>query len=553
MDKIRIFALGGLDEDGKNMYAVEINDEIVLIEAGIKYPESSKLGVEKIIPDFTYILDNIEKVKGIFITHAHDDVVGALPYLLRDASHLDVYATPLNANIIQGNLVQYGIKSANIKKIKRGAKVKLGNIEVDTFATTHSIGESIGLAIKTNQGYIVYTGEFIVDFDARDEAFSCDVSKIAELGNMNVLCLLTESIAASRKGHTAPNHRILDMIEPYFETAQGRIVISMYAQNIYRAIEILNLAIRYKRKVVIYGNELRYLLDKIVSMGYLTIPVGLLVDPKKMDPNDPSLVIVVSGSGPNIFRFMNRIALHEDDTFNFVENDTIIIASPIVPGTEKEASNMENELYKLGPKIITLSGKQVYSMHASSEDLKMMMYLLKPNYYMPIRGEYRQLIDNANVATSMGITPDRIVVLDNGQVAEFENGRLKSTSGSVPIGEVLIDGSEELDSSGVVIKDREQLSTDGVIVVGVVIDFNTKEVIGGPDVQMRGFVYLKDADHIVTTIMKICEDTIQEMHSDNRYDNLSCKGEMRDKIAKYVLKETGKRPMILPAIVEINA
>lgn len=552
MDKIRIFALGGLDEDGKNMYAVEINDEIVLIEAGIKYPESSKLGVEKIIPDFTYILDNIDRVKGIFITHAHDDVVGALPYLLRDAN-LDVYATPLNANIIQGNLLQYGIKSASIKKIKRGSKVKVGNIEIETFATTHSIGESIGLAIKTSQGYIVYTGEFIVDFDARDEAFSCDVSKIAELGNRNVLCLLTESIGAGRKGHTAPNHRIIDMIEPYFETAQGRIVISTYAQNIYRAMEILNLAIRYKRKVVIFGHELRYLLDKLVGMGYFTIPVGLLVDPKKIDPNDENLVVIVSGSGPNIFRFMNRIALHEDDTFNFSENDTIIIASPIVPGTEKEASNMENELYKLGPKIVTLSGKQVYSMHASSEDLKMMMYLLKPKYYMPVRGEYRQLIDNANVATTMGITPDRIVILDNGQIAEFENGVLKSTGNSIPVGEVMIDGSEELDSSGVVIKDREQLSTDGVIVVGVVIDFKTKEVIGGPDVQMRGFVYLKDADHIVNTIMKICEDTIQEMHDANCYDNMNCKSEMREKIAKYVLKETGKRPMILPAIVEINA
>lgn len=551
MDKIRIFALGGLDEDGKNMYAVEINDEIVLIEAGIKYPETSKLGVEKIIPDFTYLLDNIDKVKGIFITHAHDDVVGALPYLLRDAD-IPVYCTPLNANIIQGNLLQYGIKSANIKKIKRGSKVKVGNINVETFATTHSIGESIGLAINTKQGYIVYTGEFIVDFDARDEAFNCDVSKIAEIGNNNVLCLLTESIAASRKGHTAPNHRIIDMIEPSFESAKGRIVISTYAQNIYRAMEILNLAIRYKRRVVIYGHELRYLLDKVVSMGYLTIPAGLLVDVKKVDPNDPNVVYIVSGSGPNIFRFMNRIALNEDETFKFTEDDTVIIASPIVPGTEKEASNMENELYKLGAKIITLSGKQVYSMHASAEDIKMMLYLLKPKYYIPVRGEYRQLIDNANVATDMGITPDRIVVLDNGQVAEFENGILKSTGNSIPVGEVLIDGSTQLDSSGVVIKDREQLSTDGVIVVGVVIDFNTKEVIGGPDVQMRGFVYLKDADHIVSSIMRICEETIKEMHEANCYDNLSCKSEMREKIAKYVLKETGKRPMILPAIVEIN-
>ncbi len=552
MDKIRIYALGGLDEDGKNMYCVEINDEILLIEAGIKYPESTKLGVEKIIPDFTYITDNIDRVKGIFITHAHDDVVGALPYLLKDAD-VPIYATPLNANIIQGTLLQYGIKSAKINKVKRGSKVTVGDIEIETFAMTHSLGESVGLAIKTDQGYIVYTGEFIIDYDARDEAFSCDVSKLAELGNKNVLCLLTESTGAARKGHTAPNHKITDVVEPYFETAKGRIVISTYAQNMYRAIEILNLAIRYKRKVVIFGNELKFLLDKLVGMGYLNIPAGLIVDPAKTDLTSPELVIIVSGSGPAIFRFINRIALHEDDSFSFTEDDTIIIASPVVPGTEKEATNMENELYKLGPKINILSGKVIYSMHASSEDLKMMMYLLKPRYYMPVRGEYRQLIDNANVATTMGITPDRIVILDNGQVATFENGRLKSTGDSVMIGEVMIDGSEELDSSGVVIKDREQLSTDGVIVVGVVVDFKTKEVIGGPDVQMRGFVYLKDADNIVNTIMKICEDTIKDQVESKKYENLGCKTEMRDKIAKYVLKETGKRPMILPAIVEINA
>ena len=551
MEKVRVFALGGLDEDGKNMYAVDVDGEIILIEAGIKYPESSKLGVEKITPDFTYILDNIDRVKAMFITHAHDDVVGALPYLLKQAD-IEVYATPLNANIIQGNLMQSGIKSANIKKIKRGAKVKVGNLTVETFGTTHSVGESIGIAIKTSSGYIVYTGEFIVDFDAHDPAFSCDISKIAELGNQNVLCLMTESIGASRKGHTAPLHRIRDIIDPYFENANGRIIISTYAQNVYRAMEILNLAIRYKRKVAIIGHELNFMLEKVVSMGYLSIPNGLLVDLKKCDPNDPNLVIVISGSGPNIFRTMHRIAFNEDDLIQFHEDDTIIIASPIVPGTEKEAANMENELYKSGAKIVTLSGKQVYSMHASSEDLKMMLYLLKPKYYLPVRGEYRQLIDNANVATSMDITPDRIIVLDNGQVADFEDGILKTTANQVPVGEVMIDGSSELDSSGVVIKDREQLSTDGVIVVGVVIDFKTKAVIGGPDVQMRGFVYLKDADHIVASIMNMCEETINECVSGERYENMACRVEMRDKIAKYVLKETGKRPMILPAIVEIN-
>ena len=276
------------------------------------------------------------------------------------------------------------------------------------------------------------------------------------------------------------------------------------------------------------------------------------MDPAKFSNEDEDVVVIISASGPNIFRLMHKIAFNEEDVLEFTDRDTVIIASPIVPGTEKEAGIMENELYKTGAKIVTLSPKQVYSMHASQEDLKMMIYLLKPRYYLPIKGEYRQLIENANIATSMGYTPDRIIVLDNGQVASFDKSVLKSTAQSVPVGEVLIDGSDEWDLSGYVIKDREQLSTDGAIIVGVVIDFKTKQVVGGPDVQMRGFIYLKDADHIVSSISQLMEDTIVDAVSKKQYENMACRMDAKEKIQKYVLKETGKRPMILPSIIEIN-
>ncbi len=551
MEKVRIFALGGLDEDGKNMYVVEIENEIFIIEAGIKYPESSQLGIEFVIPDFSYLIENKERIQGIFISHAHDDAMAALPYLLKQID-IPIYTTPLNALIIQGMLSAHGIKRPTIKKIKRSAKLTIGNTSFQTFATTHSVGESFGLAIHTSQGYIVYMGEFIVDYDARDEAFSCDISKIAEIGNHNVLCLLSESVGAGRKGHTAPLHRIKETIEPYFENCDGRLIISVYAQNLYRAMEVLTLAIRYKKRVVIYGDELKKMLDKVVQMGHFVIPNNLLLDPAKFSNEDEDVVVIISASGPNIFRLMHKIAFNEEDVLEFTDRDTVIIASPIVPGTEKEAGIMENELYKTGAKIVTLSPKQVYSMHASQEDLKMMIYLLKPRYYLPIKGEYRQLIENANIATSMGYTPDRIIVLDNGQVASFDKSVLKSTAQSVPVGEVLIDGSDEWDLSGYVIKDREQLSTDGAIIVGVVIDFKTKQVVGGPDVQMRGFIYLKDADHIVSSISQLMEDTIVDAVSKKQYENMACRMDAKEKIQKYVLKETGKRPMILPSIIEIN-
>lgn len=551
MEKIRIFALGGLDEDGKNMYVVEVGEDIFIIEAGIKYPESTQLGVEFVIPDFTYVIENKDRVRGIFVSHAHDDAMAALPYLLKQLD-VPVYTTPLNALIIQAMLSQHGIKRPTIKKIKRTSKFTIGSTTILTFATTHSVGESFGLAFQTSHGYIVYMGEFIVDYDARDEAFSCDISRIADIGNHNVLCLLQESVGAARKGHTAPLHKIRETIEPYFENSEGRIIISVYAQNLYRAMEVLTLAIKYKKRVAIFGDELKQMMDKVVQMGHFAIPKDLLVEADKLDPEDTDMVIIISASGPNIFRLMHKIVFNEDDALEFTDQDTVIIASPIVPGTEKEAGIMENELYKTGAKIVTLSPKQVYSMHASQEDLKMMMYLLKPKYYLPIKGEYRQLIENANLATNMGMTPDRIIVLDNGQVASFEKGILKSTAQSVPVGETLIDGSDEWDLSGYVIKDREQLSTDGVIIVGVVIDYKTKQVVGGPDVQMRGFIYLKEADHIISTITQLMENAISEAVEKKKYENMACRMDAKERIQKYVLKETGKRPMILPSIIEIN-
>ena len=552
MDKVRLFALGGLDEDGKNMYVVEIGESIFVIEAGLKYPESSdQLGIECIIPDFKYLVENQNRIKAIFISHGHDDVMAALPNLLKQVK-APVYTAPLTALLVEEMLKKEGIRDVKVHRIKRNSTFKVAGIPVRSFGMTQSIADGYGLAIETPQGAVVYTSEYIVDYDIRNEAFSCDITALADIGKKGVLALMTESVGADRQGHSAPHHRITEFVEPVFEDTEGRIVITTYHQNLYRIIEIIELANKYNRKVVFYDDDLRAVLKAVEKIGYYRMPIGLEVPKSKFSNDMKDVVVIVSGSGDHVFRRMHRVAIGEDSLLRLTSEDTVIIASPIVPGTELEATNMENELYKENVRVVTLDRRKVYSMHASIEDLKMMLYLFKPTYYVPIKGEYRQLISNANIALNSGYHADKIVVLDNGQVAQFEDGVLKSTSEHIVLEDILIDGNDNLDVSGMVLRDREILSTDGAIVVGLVVNHKTKEVIGGPDVQSRGVIYLKDADHIVKEIGNIIENVVNDMVKEKRYENMAARMEAKDKIVKYVLKETGKRPMILPAIVEIN-
>ena len=551
MNEVKVFSLGGLDESGKNMYVVEVNDNIIVVEAGIKYPDTNQLGIEIIIPDFSYLVNNKDRVKGIIITHGHDDVMAALPHLLKQLN-IPVYTTPLTAEILTEMLHKEGIRNTKIHRVKRTGEFKIDGINVRAFGMTHSIADAFGFAIETPQGYVVYAGEFLVDYDVRDKCFICDISDLADIGKKGVLCLLAESDGAGRKGYTSPNHRISDLIQRPMEDATGRIIITAYHQNFYRIIEIIEMAKRLNKKILIYDEGLKELLRMNERLDYYRIPLGLEL-PKSSFKNDMTdVIILITGNGHKVFRTMNRIAMNEDELVELHSDDTVIIASPIVPGTEVEAGIMENELYKEDVEIITLSSKNVLSMHASSEDLKMMLYLFKPKFYIPIKGEYRNLVANANIATVMGMTPDKIIILDNGQIAQFEDQKLKSCSKTIDLEEVLMDGNENLDVTGFVLRDRETLSTDGVIVIGIVCNHQTKEIIGGPDVQSRGVFYLKDADYIVKNIADIIINVINENVKNRTYDNTSARMEARDKIQKYVYKETGKRPMILPAIIEIN-
>lgn len=551
MDQVRIFALGGLDENGKNMTVVEVNETIFIIEAGLKYPDTDQLGVEFIIPDFSYLVENKERIGGIFITHAHDDVVAALPYLLKQVN-IPVYTGNLTANIIHDMLKKEGVKNVKIHRMKRTSKQVINGVHIRTFPMTHAFPDNLGIAIATDQGYIVYTGEFIVDYDMLQNEYLCDLNELSDIGKKGVLCLMSESQSADRSGHTAPHHRITNLIEPIFENSTSRILVSCYSQSLFRIIEIIELAKKYNRKIYFHDAGLRELLKQLEIVKYYTVPKEMEISEKAYRNDMEDIVVLISGHGKNLFRTMSNIANHEDAKVSFQMSDTIIIASPIVSGTELDASNMENDIYKEGGKLFTLDSKTVLSMHPSSEDLKMMLYLFRPKYYIPMEGEYRHLYTNANLAMKMGFSADRILILDNGQIAVFNNKILQSVGERLELEDTLIDGKENWDVTGVVLKDREVLSTDGVMIVGVGVNYKNKEIINGPDVQTRGLIYLKDADYIIKEVGNIMEKCILSAVKEHRYENLTVRGEAREKITKYLMKETGKRPMVLPVILEIN-
>lgn len=550
MQKIRLMALGGLDEDGKNMYLVEIDGDIFIVDCGLKYPsESEQLGIEYIIPDFTYLKEHKDRVKGLFVSHGHDDVMSAVGHLLKEMD-IEVYATALTAKLLNLEFEKHGIRKKRINIIKRNETIDVAGHKILTFPVMQSIADGVGFAFATEYGYIVYTSEFVFDYDILNKAFSMDVNALSQLGEKGVLCLLSESTGSTRDGYTAPKHRISDYIEHYFEINDSRVIITLYRQNLFRIMEILELASKYKKKVYFYDDEHIKLLKYVDELEYYKIPRDVIIT--QLDNNVNDVICIVSGSGNEVFKIMNNIAIGEDRKIELKQTDTLIIASPVVPGTENDATAMENDLYKADVKIVKLNAKQVLSMHASIEDLKMMLYLTRPRYYLPIKGQYSDLVNNADIAVEMGFMADKIIILDNGQFALFENGRLSSTSDVIKLEDTAIDSSNMKDVSGMVLRDRQSLSTDGAIICGVVIDFNTKKVIGGPDVQSRGVIYLKDADHILSEIGNILVSTIAENVANKTYENMAVRSEARDKISRYVLKETGKKPMILPAIVEIN-
>lgn len=552
MSQLKIFALGGLDENGKNMYCIEVDDKIFIVNCGLKRPEDKQFGVECIIPDFSYVLENKDRVAGIIITHFHDDMMDALPYLLKQLD-AEVYAPNLCALIINERLHKEKLSKIKIHTLPRYGEVNIKGIKINTFGLSHAAPDAIGIAIATDNGSVVVAEQYVVDFDMNDKAYQSDIAEIAAIGKKGVFVAMLESSYADKDGFTSPKHRITNLVRPVFEDANGRIFVTLYEQNYFRLRELVLLAKEYKKKIYFYDEKMRSMIKLFAENGYYKVSEAIMIEKSKFNNDIQDCVIFVTGEGAAAFEKMHRIAINEDNDIELNENDTVIIASPVVSGTEKEAGDMENELYKDNVKIFKLDQKQVLSMHPSSEDLKMFLFLLKPKYFLPVMGSYKDFISAANLSLSVGFTPDRVIILDNGQIATLKDGKLVSCSEMIEkVGDVMIGTQDNKNIASFVLKDRELLSTDGVIIVGIALNYKTKEVIGGPDIQSRGVIYVKDSEYVIKNIGKITVEMIKDAVKNGTYDNMTVRADLRERISRYVLRETGKHPMILPAIIEIN-
>ena len=559
---VKLTPIGGQAENGKSMYCLEIDDQWFIIDAGYRFPEVDKLGVDVIIPNFDYLKENKDKIKAIFITHGHDDVMGALPYLLQEVN-VPIYTTDLTADLIDQLLKRYMRHSHvsykyKIKRVNMNATIKVACVTVEFFPITHSIPGSVGLAFLTPNGYVVYSSEFIIDFGA-PERFRCNIQKMMEIGKKGVLALLCESSYSKNDGYTSPKHKLTDKIESIFEDATGRIIISSYAQNAFRTQEIAQLAKKYNRKICFYGRDKYDNTNTIMRIArhtkrpILDIHPSYIADSKAISDkkNMDKLVVLLSGSPRRIYHDILDIIDGGDEKLKLQESDTFIVASPVLPGTEKIANRAINELYKTDTQIHVLKNKELQSMHASEEDIKVLIQILNPKYFIPIKGEYQHFVAVSDVAKKMSIKDDYIIIVDNGEIITFNDGKLQDYRDSITIEDVMIDGLGIGDVGVKVIDDRNQLQNDGVVIIGMTIDGKTKEIVANTDVQTRGFIYLKDSENIVRAIIEMAEKELEAYKKDDNGDIRDVRQTIKDKANRYIIKETGKRPVILPVIIEL--
>lgn len=559
---IKILPLGGQAEHGKSMYCIEIDDRIYIIDCGYRFPEVDKLGVDIIIPDFSYIVENKKRLKGIIITHGHNDVMSGLPYLL-ELVGAPVYASNLTSDLIEQMISIYNKQNhkkipLNIHRIENNSQLKIAGVVFDFFQITHSIPGSLGVAVLTKYGYIVYAGEFIIDFGA-PKVFGCDIQKMMEIAKKGVLALLCESSYAKNEGYTSPKHKLTDKIEHIFEDAQGRIIISSYAQNIFRTTEIVNLTKKYRRKIVFYGRDKNDRTNSVIRIASQLKQADLKIQKHFLGTSsdigkagkDEKLVVLLSGDPRVIYHDILDVVNGGDEKLKLNKNDNFIIASPVLPGTEKIANQAINELYKTDTKITVLKSASLFSMHASQEDIKVILQIFKPKYYIPIKGEYQHFVANQNIAVDLGTKPQNIAIIDNGEILTFKNGKMESYRDTIQVEDVMIDGSGIGDVGDKVIDDRIQLSKDGVVVIGATIDSKTRKMVTSIDIQTRGFVYLKDSTTVIKGIEEISTKVLEELSADPNLEIIEVRTKIRDKVNKYIIKETGKRPVILPVIIEL--
>lgn len=549
-ENLKIIPLGGILEVGKNITVFEYKNDIVLVDCGLGFPEDDMLGVDLVIPDFSYLEKNKEKIRGLVITHGHEDHIGAIPYLLKQIN-VPIYATKLTAGLIEHKLEEHKLlRSTKIKVVHPGQTITLGGMKVEFIRITHSIPDACSLAIHTPVGTIVHTGDFKIDYTPIDGEM-VDFGRLAALGNKGVLALMSDSTNAERKGYTMSESTVGDIFDKLFLNCTKRIVVATFSSNVHRVQQIVNSAINNNRKIAICGRSMVNTIETARKFGYIKVPdnVFIDIDSIKSYPDD-RLVIITTGSQGETMSALTRMANGDHKKVEITPNDLIIISANPIPGNEKYVSKVVDDLMTIGAEVVYSALQDVHvSGHACQEEQKLMLSLIRPKFFIPVHGEYRQLIAHAETAKELGISPENIFITNNGRVLELNEYEAKFTS-TVTSGKILVDGLGVGDVGNIVLKDRQKLSQDGLIIVVLTMDSNGI-VLAGPDVITRGFVYVRESENLMEDIKRLLRKEIEKCEEKGISDWASIKAILKEKLHDYIYKKTKRDPMILPIIMEV--
>ena len=548
--KLKIIALGGLDEIGKNITVFEYENEMIIVDCGIEFPDDDMLGVDLVIPDFSYIVKNIDRCKGLFITHGHEDHIGSIPYLLKEVN-VPIYGTKLTMKLIQHKLEEHHLmQNADLHIVEQGDIVDAGKMQVEFIRSSHSIPDSCMLAIHTPAGVVLHTGDFKVDYTPIDGQMM-DLARIAELGSEGVLAMLSDSTNAERKGFTLSEKSIGPIFDNLFEGCKKRIVVATFASNVHRVQQIVNSAVKYGRKIAISGRSMQNMIDAARELDYIKCPDDIFIDMDLIkNYTDDQLVLITTGSQGETMSALTRMANGEHKKVTINSNDLVIISATPIPGNEKSVSKVINQLMKIGAEVVYSALQNVHvSGHACQEEQKLILSLARPKYFFPVHGEYRQLMAHRDTAIEIGIPKENILLTNNGKIIEL-NDEGCEFAGAVQSGRVMVDGLGVGDVGNVVLRDRQHLSSDGLIVIVMSID-QAGLVVSGPDVISRGFVYVKESENLMEDVKSFIKEEMLIMEERHITDWSSIKSTLKDDVRDFIFQRTKRNPMILPILMEV--
>ncbi|ACD53941.1 ribonuclease J [Clostridium botulinum] len=549
--KVRIIPLGGINEIGKNITAIEYKEDIVVIDCGLKFPDDDMFGIDIVIPDVSYLIKNKDRVRGIFLTHGHEDHIGALPYVLKQLN-VPIYGTKLTLGIVETKLREHGLLSTTeLVTIKPRDTIKLNNVSVEFIKTNHSIADSVAIAVHTPLGAVLHTGDFKIDYTPIDGEIM-DFARFAELGKKGVLAMLADSTNVERPGYTMSEKTVGESFIRLFDNAKGRIIVATFASNIHRIQQIITAAQIYGKKIAVSGRSMENIVQVAIELGYLTIEkdVFVSVDQISKYPNE-KIVIITTGSQGEPMSALARMAASEHKKINIIEGDTVIISATPIPGNEKLVSKVINQLFKKGAEVIYESLEKVHvSGHACQEELKLMQRLVKPRFFIPVHGEYRHLKQHGELAISLGLSEKNLLIPENGDVIEITRKSIKKSC-TVSAGQIFVDGLGVGDVGNIVLRDRKHLSQDGILTVVVTMERHTANVIAGPDIISRGFVYVRESEGLMDEAKELVRKVLKDCEEKNITDWATLKSRMRDELRELLYEKTKRKPMILPIIMEI--